>query len=263
MGAFIGFLSALAFAAGAPDYAALHGRLMEGEGAAALEDALPGLARNLETARAVSAAEWTDSLLRDERAGADILPPRVLAGLGIRVSVTSGVAHVPAGVMHTYGYLFSRLETPYGLKSRRWLWSRLDERLGLPAGTFSPTPPEGEFTGNVTRALRRLVGRPGAGRVEETVTWLAAGRRVTWTVRTYLHPLAAYPGREAESHLLVYAVETEGVRRFVTAFPVDPAFAARLMATPPGSGATFTPRYNLFVDPAWRVVSWSSRGWVR
>lgn len=179
------------------------------------------------------------------------------------MTVTSGVAHVPAGLMHTYGYLFSRLETPFGLKSKRWLWSRLDERLGLPAGTFSPTPPEGEFATNVTRALRRIVGRPGAGRVEETVTWLAPEGARTWTVLTYLHPLAAYPGREAESHLLVYAVEAGGVRRFVTAFPVDPGFAAKVMATPPGKGAAFTPRYNLFVDPSWKVASWSSRGWVR
>ncbi|TBR20593.1 hypothetical protein EPO15_12715, partial [bacterium] len=215
-------LGGTAWALGVPDYAALHARLLAGETAADLEDALPGLARNLEAARRVSAAEWTDSVVRDELAGGDILPPQVLAGLGIPPTVSSGVAHVPAGVMHTYGYLFSQLKTAYGLKGRRWTQSRLDERLGLAPGMFSPRPPRGEFTANVTKALRSLIRKGRGGRLEEAVLWRTPeGREVGGTVFTHLFPLKPLPGLEAETHLLVYELQMKGRRRLVTAFPVS------------------------------------------
>ena len=62
-------------------YAELHGRLLRGEDAAALEDVLPGLAGNLETANEVSAKYWTDSVPLDGRTKACILPERVLDAL--------------------------------------------------------------------------------------------------------------------------------------------------------------------------------------
>jgi hypothetical protein len=247
----------------APDYAVLHGRLLAGETAADLEDALPGLAKKLAAARAVSASDWTDSLVRDELAGGDILPGEVLVGLGIPVAVSSGVAHVPAGVMHTYGYLFSQLKTAYGLKGRRWTHSYLDARLGLPLGTFSPRPPRGEFLANVTKALRDLVKNGAGGRVEEEVLWRTpAGTDVRGLVRTWLFPLKPFPGLEKETHLLVYELETGGRSRLVTAFPVSRDFAAGLEGSLPERGTGFVPRFNLFVDPAWRVVSRESRGFL-
>lgn len=257
-------LSGTVWALAAPDYAALHARLLAGETAKDLEDVLPGLARNLEAARRVSDAEWTDSVVRDELADGDILPAKVLAGLGILPTVSSGVAHVPAGVMHTYGYLFSQLKTAYGLKGRRWTQSRLDERLGLAPGTFSPRPPRGEFTANVTKALRDLIKTGRGGRVEEAVLWRTpTGVEVGGTVRTYLFPLKALPGLEAETHLLIYELETGGRRRLVTTFPVSAAFAAGLMAAQPESTASFVPRFNLYVDPGWNVVRRESRGYLK
>ena len=125
---------------------------MNGEQAARLEDELPGLRRNLNLAAGVSARNWTECTVFDELAKAEILPGKAMSGLGIRRAVTSGVAHAPAGLMHTYGYLFSQLQTAYGLKGKRWIESRLDERLGLPAGTFSPLAAEGEFAANLTSA---------------------------------------------------------------------------------------------------------------
>lgn len=262
--ALAGLLGGAAWALGAPDYAALHERLLAGETAADLEDALPGLARNLDAARRVSDAEWTHSTVRDELAGGDILPAQVLAALGIPPAVSSGVAHVPAGVMHTYGYLFSQLKTAYGLKGRRWTQSRLDERLGLAPGTFSPRPPRGEFTANVTKALRELINSGRGGRVEENVLWRTpAGAEVSGAVRTHLFPLKALPGLEAETHLLVYELETGGRRRLVTAFPVSAEFAAGLEGAKPESGASFVPRFNLYVDTGWRVVRWDSKGFLR
>src|SRR3569832_2946383 len=113
-------------------YAKLDERLSAGATAQALEDELPGLAKNLQTAKEVSAKYWTDSTIFDELAKENILPDKILNGLGIRHESTGGVVHVPAGMMHTYGYLFSQLKTAYGLKGKRWIESRVDERLGHP-----------------------------------------------------------------------------------------------------------------------------------
>jgi hypothetical protein len=143
-------------APGYETYAKLYERLRSGATAPALEDELPGLAANLKTASEVSAEYWTDSTTYDELAKEYILPDDVLDALGIRHEITGGVVHVPAGMMHTYGYLFSQLKTAYGLKGKRWIESRVDERLGLPAGTFGPVPPEGEFASNVTAAFLKL-----------------------------------------------------------------------------------------------------------
>ncbi len=258
-------------------FARLHARLMDGEQAAKLEGELPGLRRNLNLAAGVSTRNWTECTVFDELAKAEILPGKVMRGLGIRHAVTSGVAHAPAGLMHTYGYLFSQLQTAYGLKGKRWIESRLDERLGLPAGTFSPLTADGEFAANLTAALLPLIGvtekvphaaklQPAAkalGRVEQRVTWkIPGGRTETAEVFTTLVPLAPLPGYETtDKFLLIYSVLRNKRHRLTTAFPVGQGFADGIMGTKPGVEAVFTPRFNLYIDPAWTVTAQENLGW--
>ncbi|HEX4048417.1 MAG TPA: hypothetical protein VH309_11310 [Elusimicrobiota bacterium] len=272
-------LAAAAPASAAQDYAtyaALYARLMKGASAKSLEDRLPGLAENLETAKEVSKRYWTDSTPFDELAKRYILPDEVLDALGIRHETTGGVVHVPAGMMHTYGYLFSQLRTAYGLKGKRWLESRVDERLGLPAGTFSAVPPKGEFASNVTVAFMRLAGQrislrsaarlemkaKAEGFVEQRIVWKTpGGETVKASVFTHLVPLKPLPGLEtADADLLIYSAVAAGRRRLVTGFPVDAKFAASIMKTPAGRSASFKPRFNYYVDPSWKVVSVETAG---
>jgi hypothetical protein len=263
---------------GYADYARLYARLASGRTAADLEDALPGLRANLADAAGVSRRWWTDSTPYDELARAPILEDRVLDALGVPHETTGGVEHVPAGLMHTYGYLFSQLKTAYGLKGKRWIESRVDERLGLPAGTFSPLPPQGEFLSNVTAALFFEIGvaadvpraaklAPSArrlGAVEETVRWRRPdGSEVAGIVRTHLVALGAAPGLATQdTHLLIYELELGGERRLVTAFPVEAGFANSILSAKPVEDAAFKPRFNLYVDPAWVVVSRRGAGFV-
>ena len=257
-------------------YSKLYNRLLSGATVASLEDVLPGLAANLKTANEISAKYWTDSTPFDELAKAYILPDPILDALGIRHETTGGVVHVPAGLMHTYGYLFSQLQTPYGLKGKRWVESRLDERLGLPAGMFLPLAPQGEFASNVTAAFLKLVGeRPSipsaaklklktkaAGCVEQKISWTTPdGKTEKMSVFTHLVPLKPLPGFETtDSYLLIYSVVAGGRRRLVTGFPVDNKFAESIMKIPAGTIASFKPRFNLYVDPAWTVASAETRG---
>lgn len=279
-GALLLLLLALPASAARLDYATfarLHGRLMAGEHSKRLEDELPGLTRSLNIAREVSARYWTSCTVFDELAKAEILHEKAMKGLGIRRAVVGGVAHAPAGTMHTYGYLFSQLQTAYGLKGKRWIESRLDERLGLPAGSFSPVPPEGEFAANLTTALLRLAGEqtdvPRAARlepqakplglVEQRVAWRTPkGRAIEASVLTYLVPLAPLPDlKTTDEFLLVYGVRREGRLRFTTAFPVGRAFAEGIMAVKPDTEPIFKPRFNLYVDPTWTVVAQENLGW--
>ena len=257
-------------------YAKLYERLSSGATAQALEDELPGLAKNLKTAESVSAKYWTDSTIFVELAKENILPDKVLDGLGIRHENSGGVVHVPAGMMHTYGYLFSQLKTAYGLKGKRWIESRVDERLGLPAWTFSPLPPKGEFASNVTAVYLGLAGEKvaiptaaelrtkakAAGFVEQKVKWRTpGGKTVTASVFTHLVPLAPVAGLETkDAYLLIYSVAEGGRRRLVTGFPVETGFAESIMKTPAGDAPSFKPRFNLYVDPAWTVASQETKG---
>lgn len=262
----------------AATFARLYERLMSGQSAAQLEDALPRLSENLKVAAEVSREHWTDCTIVDELAKAEILPARAMAGLGVPRTVTGGVVHAPAGLMHTYGYLFSQLQTAYGLKSKRWLESRIDERLGLAAGAFGPTPPRGEFSSNVTWALLSLIGAPARlphaatltptakvlGRVEQRVTWRTPqGETVLASVLTHLVELPSLPGFETrDTRLLIYEFFRDGRHRLVTAFPIERGFAESIMATKPGREASFKPRFNLYVDPAWTVVAEANSGFI-
>lgn len=258
-------------------FARLNARLMAGEPAKRLEDELPGLSRNLIIAREVSARYWTSCTVFDELAKAEILPEKTMRALGMKRAVVGGVAHAAAGTMHTYGYLFSQLRTAYGLKGKRWIESRLDERLGLPAGSFSPLAPEGEFAANLTSALLQLTGargkvaraaalKPSAkalGRVEQRVTWRTpAGGVIKASVFTYLVPLAPLPDLETgDQFLLIYAVKRDGRHRFTTAFPAGRDFADGIMATKPDNEPVFKPRFNLYVNPGWTVAAQENLGW--
>ncbi|MBI3556991.1 MAG: hypothetical protein HY074_12065 [Deltaproteobacteria bacterium] len=256
----------------------LHDRLLKGATATQLEDAIPRFSRNLKIASAVSLAHWTDSTPFDDLAKAYILPEKVMDALGIGHSVTVGVVHVPAGLMHSYGYLFSQLKTAYGLKGKRWIESRLDERLGLKAGVFSPFTREGEFLSNVTAVLLEFIGAKAslptaarlvprtksAGSVSEHVKWRTAeGVEKELTISTHLINLLALPGQETNDvKLLMYEVVDAKKHRLVTAFPVEQKFAEAIIGAKPESDTQFRPRFNLYIDPTWKVVAHRSEGFA-
>jgi 2'-5' RNA ligase len=263
----------------APSYeffAGLYERLQNGATAAAIEDKLPGLDGRLRVAADVSRRFWTDSTTFDELAKQTILPPTVMDALQIPHEATGGVDHASAGIMHTYGYLFSQVKTAYGFKGKRWIESRVDERVGLPAGAFGPLAAHGEFTSNVTAALMTLIGHPvtlpeamkdvprahALGRLDQDVTWKKAdGKKVRMTVSTHLVALRPLAGLETkDSYLLIYEVAEKGSHRLVTAFPIEEGFAASIIAGKASETPEFKPRFNLYIDPAWVVVSQRSAG---
>jgi len=55
-----------------------------------------------------------------------------------------------AGLTHTYGYLMSNLQTPYGFKRARYVDGDIEAGFRLPAKLFSGIPPQGTLLSNLT-----------------------------------------------------------------------------------------------------------------
>ena len=66
-----------------------------------------------------------------------------------------------AGLTHTYGYLFSTLETPYGYKRARYVRGEIEAGFGLPTGSLGGKPRSGTLLQNLTYFAGRIAFRAG------------------------------------------------------------------------------------------------------
>ena len=171
---------------------------------------------------------------------------------------------VHAGLQHTYGYLFSVIDTPFGRKRARWITTDLERGLGIEASLLGPAPKQGTLLANLTwllghivfreepRVLRRLqqhaqtvskelvrydYSRLDVVRVveEAPLTPREAKLRI---ITDLVHLPHAPSKRDSESHLLIYALQS-GERtapRLITAFGVSQAFVESLTASVPSHG---------------------------
>jgi hypothetical protein len=248
------------------------------EASAAAENILkayaPGLLKQLDSDRANPSvlALWGESINYDELAKGEIVRPDILEFLAARLGAPKprGI-YMHAGMEHTYGYLFSDLQTKFGFKRARWVRSDIGEGFGLPAGLISPAPREGTLLANVSclagniallddkpasallkkasagcAAKLRKFGVKGTVRLTEEVA-LPGGRTVK--LRTDLAPFRKPAG--GNSHLLVYSVYDSAAGRafLVTAFPVNSDFV-RMVLDPANLGPDkpVQTRYNANVE---------------
>src|SRR5256885_4802858 len=69
---------------------------------------------------------WGRSVNVDENAGQVIVHPAILQAIGELAGVPMRGRIVHAGLQHSYGYLFSLIDTPYGAKRDRWVSTELE-----------------------------------------------------------------------------------------------------------------------------------------
>lgn len=234
----------------------------------------PGLLKQLDSDRSNRAALdlWGRSVNFDELAHGVIVSTDILTFLAGRLDVPKPdglIMH--AGMDHTYGYLFSTLQTSFGFKRARWVRPDIGDGLGLPRGLISPAPTEGTLLSNVTclagaialrddkaaaallkkasarcaAPLRKFRAR-GRVRLTEEVS-LPGGRKIV--LRTDLVPFRKAAG--GNSHLLVYSYYDSAAGRafLVTAFPVAAGFAKSLTAPESlGGDKPVQTRYNAYVE---------------
>ncbi|MEV8267244.1 amino acid deaminase [Microbacterium sp. NPDC076911] len=143
-------------------------------------------------------AEWGASTVVDENIGAAVISRTVFDALHDRAQLQAQWPVGNAGVLHVYGYLLSRAETPYGLKRARWMNGHLAIACGLPADAFVPWASP--------RTLLERVGEAAHSALSRAACIREAGGATLALERT----------SQSEEWALVYAVD--GL--LVTTFPV-------------------------------------------
>ncbi len=93
---------------------------------------------------------WGLSQNFDAGAKQIILDEKIIGDLQGVFNVKNDNQVVHAGIMHTYGYLFSTLNTPYGYKRWRWTIPTFTEGMGLKEKSISPHPKSGSLLSNLT-----------------------------------------------------------------------------------------------------------------
>ena len=178
---------------------------------------------------------------------------------------------VHAGITHTYGYLFSRLITPYGFKRKRWITPTLNYAFDLPELSLSASTRSGSLLSNLTYFAGKLSFRNKEqldqlenlqnvsteikaidyklikkNRVVEKITKPSALDIVTTLV-----PLVRKMAGEENDYLLIYTLEDPKTRHgeLITAFPIKLEAYFKIMS-PEGMGEDkeITLRYNAYKD---------------
>lgn len=223
-------------------------------------------------------ALWSDATNFDELAAVPIVEPSILSVIGELAHTPMTGPGVHAGLQHTYGYLLSTIETPFGYKRDRWSRPCIAEGFGLPSDVLVPYPSVGTLLSNATLFAGRVAFRgdvaatsmlrrvtktaaPSIARLSSTsfnqsriVESLSlrdsAGRSYSIQIRTDLVPFPRQITNTPEDHLLVYSVEDSRRQsaQLTTLFPVTSQFVTE--ATQPERfrrDAEIRLRFNAFV----------------
>ena len=245
----------------------------------ALKEVVPMLTQQIHRDRARTdwLQLWGHSINFDENAHGIVVDPAIidaimdLANVGAR---QERIVH--AGVEHTYGYLLSTLQTPYGYKRARWVSSDIVNGFKLMPGSIGPTPTYGTLFSNLTYfagsiALRdqkdelKIIqseadgvspsikhypyGRLEITRVEEVIT---APRAVTLRTDFVKFPnQPANPTANTNTYLLVYSIydSADPVTpvKLISAFPVSTGSMTMTTTSGLGENVPVQTRYNAYV----------------
>jgi len=177
-----------------------------------------------------------------------IVPPHLLSYFAHQLKLTPydpTFKFGNAGLNHTYGYVLSNLQTPYGYKRARYVKNEIETGFGLPPGMFNPLPQKGSllsnltyFTGNISihdaiskanfhgvpEELKKFDYKKVKGyRLIETVV---VGK-IKLEVRTDIIPFFNTPkDPNADAALLIYSIDEGQGPKLITAFPVQSSFGA-------------------------------------
>jgi hypothetical protein len=216
---------------------------------------------------------WGQSLNRDEITGTTIVAPHILGAIGDIAGLACDSDVVHAGLQHTYGYLFSTIETPFGFKRDRWVKPELEQGLGITEPAIRPHPSSGTLLGNLTYLLGRIAfrGRSRELRVLRSLRELVSPAitgfpfakqavvRVAETVRLRNSRVVSIQSdfvqltksRATNSDfLLVYSFRdsSSSLGQLITAFPVTAPFVLDFAASETLGMRPVRTRFNGYLD---------------
>lgn len=167
-----------------------------------------------------------------------------------------------AGLMHTYGYLFSTLETPYGYKRERWLMNELNQLLKLEHNQLSVKADRGTLLANVTYFAGKLTFEETQDlelikNVADEIKAIDYNKLMKLTIieedknfkfKTVIINLGAATSKN--SHLLIYSYYDKqlGKDQLITMYPINNETFNAYRILGPSHSVDFKIRHNLFLD---------------
>lgn len=199
---------------------------------------------------------WGRSTNFDEFAKQTIVAPEIIQLLARTADKKVSVKLPHAGLQHTYGYLLSLIETPYGMKRDRWIETTLEAAFGLNASTLGPAPNSGTLLSNATWLSGQIAFRGNDENLNRLQTYLSGKHspdfhqinfnnlpqtRITeqiklngkaspktWSLQTDIVPFPT----DNKTGLLIYSVREEHscTHSLITLFPVGQETQQALLA---------------------------------
>lgn len=208
---------------------------------------------------------WGKSLNFDSGAKKKIVADKIIDDLQRLFNIQNDNKIVHAGIMHTYGYLFSTINTPYGYKRKRWIAPSLNNAFSMSENSFSPEAIDGGLLSNITYFSGMLAFK--------NTTDLSLLKNVSNEVFTYdysklavdrveeeikghtlVTTLVRFPVKimiEENDYLLIYSTIDHSMNKelLVTAFPINAEAYSKLIAPETmGPNQKITLRYNAYLD---------------
>lgn len=220
---------------------------------------------------------WGQSHNHDELVDAEIVNAKILEVIaklsGCKQPTTdNNVFH--AGLLHTYGYLLSNLQTSFGYKRKRWTTPTISEGLDLPKNVWGPYPADGNFLANVTFIAANIAfhdecwtdriesmglvspklrtydfSNLSISRIQETLTIEEVDKNFEVTLYTDLVSFKYEPTNSDNRCLLVYSLK-DGRRPhpvLITMFPVGDSMVEHLLSQQKGRTSDIQLQYNAYV----------------
>jgi len=251
----------------------------------AIEDSVPGFLHQLEQDKKTPGliGLWGLSRNIDESnlaSGRKTVPANLIQFLNSywNAPYDSDFIFGHAGLNHTYGYLFSILETPYGYKRARYVRHEIEAGFGLKEGILSGTPKQGTLLLNLTLFAGKIAFRDDAsGRDEidrlfkskaktaprdlikfdftklqpKRLTEVITTEDQTIEMRTDLVPFLKANPHGKNRMLLIHSILIQkkdkpvGSPELITVFPVEASFAENLFKPETfGDSVPLKLRYN-------------------
>lgn len=206
---------------------------------------------------------WGKSRNVDEHENSLIVDPKILSLIGRHANcpIRDGDAY-HAGLLHTYGYLFSCLKTRYGYKRERWTRNTLETGFGLPKKSFSPSPDTGTLLSNITQFLCRVSIEPNF----QTQTTLDTKlnpfivdyeyrrlkiHRITENIKVSRKPISVvtdlvqFPNPTQDHFaLLIYSCRSSKQQKLFTCFPIPNEVYKNLLDNARKNETPITLRFN-------------------
>ncbi|MBC7712545.1 MAG: hypothetical protein H7177_04375 [Rhizobacter sp.] len=208
---------------------------------------------------------WGKSTNFDSGAKKEIVDQQIIKELQALFNIKNDNKIVHAGIMHTYGYLFSTIDTPYGYKRKRWIAPTLNKGFGLAGNSLSPDTIEGGLLSNVTYFTGTIVlkDKTQIGLLKnvsnELFTYDYSKLEVDrleestkdYTIVTSLVKLPNKVENDDNTHLLIYSIEDKRIQKefLITAFPINTEAYKKIVAPEMlGPNQKINLRYNAYLE---------------